>query len=312
MDSLLARYRHHSVVTHPGRWGGLLDALPSDPASLVEIVAGLIVHHATDKELLTAVDVERRRGEVDSRFVSAMLARIVALDDAPLDQPRPPEARLLATCRDAAVMLCAFFRQAGVPARVRYGFTPYLYEPSQILHDHTVVEYWDGGVWRLADGRLSRRFIEHHGIKGVPPTDVPRPLMRTGGQAWRRIRRGDDPAKLYAGLKRSSDFGLWTVRNLFLYDLASLAGVEPLMWDAWGVMLLSAAGTAPFVPAQLDFLDRMADLDPLVPSDCAALVQRFQATEGLFPADAIMSFSPVNGPHRVSLALHRGALERNA
>lgn len=309
MDSLLASYRRHSVVTHPGLWSGLLDGLPSDPASLIEVVAGLIIHHATDKDLLAAVDVASRRGEVDIRFVSAMLARIAAMNDGPLTEARPPEARLLATCRDTAVMLCALFRQAGVPARVRYGFTPFLYEPSQLLHDHAVVEYWDGGAWRLADSRLSRGFVEHHGIRHVPAVDVPRHLVRTGGQAWRRVRRGEEQAKLYAGLRRSNDFGLWTVRNLFVYDLASLAGIEPLMWDAWGVMLLGAAGAAPFVPAQLEFLDEMAELDPLVPSECAALVRRFREAQGLYPDDEIVSFSPVNGQHRVSLAAHRGALE---
>jgi len=301
-------YAHHSVVTDPGAGRYLLADLPADPAALIDIAAALVIHFTTDRELLRSVDTDARRAEVDSRFASTMLATIVALDQRPLGAARPPEARLLATCRDAAVLLCTLFRQVGIPARVRYGFANYLYQPNQILHDHVLAEYWDGSRWCLADSRL-RSFAEKYGLTHLPAANLPRHLVRTGAEAWRRIRRDGEKAGLYAGLKRDDNFGLWTVRNVFLYDLASLAGVEPLMWDAWGVMLLGAAGQANFVPEQLAFLDAMAELDPLQPAECAELVSRFVEAHSLFPEDEIVAFSPVNGMHRVSLAAHRRALE---
>ncbi len=46
-------------------------------------------------------------------------------------------------------------------------------------------------------------------------------------------------------MRGDDGYGLWKVRNLMIYDLTSLCGFEPLLWDAWGVMLLQPPGVPP-------------------------------------------------------------------
>ncbi|WP_160113717.1 transglutaminase domain-containing protein [Phyllobacterium salinisoli] len=223
------------------------------------------------------------------------------MDDAPLDVVRAPEKRLLTTCRDGAVLLCAMLRSSGVPARVRYGFAHLLYEPRQILHDHVVVEYWSGENWRIADSRLSQAFRHRHGLNSLDPVNISPQLFLSGGEIWKRVRNGELPARALSAMRGNDQYGLWKARNLHIYDLSSLSGVEPLLWDAWGVMLFQPQGVPPQAPEQFEFLDMMADLATVTPQDCDALAGIFNAAEDMYAPDEIVSFSPVVGKSTIRL-----------
>lgn len=295
------RYRTHSDVTFPGVSKDRIGDLPENVADLIEVVAGLLIHFETDAQLLDRNVVEGRKVEIDSRYVSTIVSRILRLDDAPLSVARPPEKRLLSTCRDSAVLLCALLRNTGIPARVRYGFSHVFYEPRQVIHDHVVVEYWTGEDWRIADSRLSRAFRRRHDLAHLNPVGISPDLFIPGGDAWRRVRTSQVPARAFSDLRGDDGYGLWKVRNLMIYDLTSLCGFEPLLWDAWGVMLLQPPGVPPHAIEQLEFLDEMAECATISSEECAALIARFSMAKGIYPENQIISFSPVSGRHTVDL-----------
>ncbi|CAN5789321.1 hypothetical protein BH23ACT2_BH23ACT2_06420 [soil metagenome] len=91
------------------------------------------------------------------RPASALLQRALELDSTePLDHPRPPERRVVGTCRHFAVMAAAFLRAVGVPARARCGFTAYFTPPKKV--DHWIVELWSSEErrWIRVDPRVPR------------------------------------------------------------------------------------------------------------------------------------------------------------
>src|ERR1041384_3357210 len=181
-----AYYTSHSRVTDPAEHARLLDALPRDPARLVDAVSSLVLHPLIVKAL--GITPHRDSADdVECRTIPNILARIVARDAAPLDVARPPERRFIGICRDYTLVACAALRHQGIPARARVGFATY-FAPG-FHDDHWVCEYFADGRWRLLDAQLSPRLREHFGIT-FSPADVPRDLFLVAGEAWRRLRRG--------------------------------------------------------------------------------------------------------------------------
>ncbi|WP_269803231.1 transglutaminase domain-containing protein [Streptomyces sp. Go-475] len=51
-----------------------------------------------------------------------------------MHHPRPPEHRVVGTCRHFAILACAFLRARGIPARARCGFGTYCAEGRGLDH----------------------------------------------------------------------------------------------------------------------------------------------------------------------------------
>ncbi len=163
--------------------------LPSNVADLNRVVQGLIVHtdwlgHYTD-DLSAFGSVSRATLPVRQR-----LAAVLEHDGRPLDEARRPIDREVGTCRDFALMICAFLRAQGTAARLRCGFSAYF---GDGWVDHWVCEYWSGryGRWCLTDAQLDDT------IKAVcavtfDTSIVPRDQFLTAGEAWLRCRAGRD------------------------------------------------------------------------------------------------------------------------
>ena len=226
-----AHYAAQSALTAPGRHAPRLDALPADPAAIARIVQGLMIHeHATD--FYGAALPEARRAESHIRSVEGMLDAIMALDGRPLAEARPPERRLVGTCRNFTVLMVAMLRAKGMPARARCGFGAYFSRDT--FEDHWVCEYWIEAEsrWALADPQFDAIWIERLGI-GHEVMDVPRDRFLVAGDAWTLCRKGGAaPARfgiVFSGLR-----GLWFVAGDLVRDLAALNRVEALPWDVWG------------------------------------------------------------------------------
>jgi transglutaminase-like putative cysteine protease len=99
------------------------------------VVQGLVIHYREGERFGYAIP-EERLPEVDTRYAQRMLARILAMDNSPLTEQRPPERRLVGCCRDFTVLFLALARHVGVPARARVGFASY-FDPS-FNYDHEV------------------------------------------------------------------------------------------------------------------------------------------------------------------------------
>jgi hypothetical protein len=117
-----------------------LAGLPVDAAALNRVVQGLFVHVAWLKHYDVYVSafgaVSRTTLPVRER-----LASLIGRDGHDLMRKRQVTRREVGTCRDFALMTCAFLRAKGTPARLRCGFASYLGEGWE---DHWVCEYWDG------------------------------------------------------------------------------------------------------------------------------------------------------------------------
>ena len=231
----------------PGRMTALpvdLEPTPTDVAGVFTAVQGLVMHPfwaAAYGQTLTP----EREAQTHARSAADMLALIRALDPSPITVARPPEREFTGNCRHHSVLASALLRRAGVPARARCGFGLY-FGPDPV--DHWVVEYWDGAAWKLGDAQLDDLQVKALKLP-FDPLDVPRDRFLVAGEAWRRCRAGEaDPLRF--GILDMH--GLWFVAGNLVRDIASLAGMEMLPWDSWGLMPKPNVAPSAAVMAELD------------------------------------------------------------
>jgi hypothetical protein len=126
-------YASQDRISDPGGYDALFTDLPEDLPALVRVIQGLMLHlHWADQAGITLNRI--RKQEVNLRTMKDRLEKIVALDDAPLTNPRPLSRRTVATCRDYALFLTCLLRHKGIPARARCGFATYFLPGS--FEDH--------------------------------------------------------------------------------------------------------------------------------------------------------------------------------
>lgn len=222
------RYRRHSRWTDPGPHAGRLADLPADPVVLTGILGGLVVHPAVTRPF--GIDMpEEAASDRTLRSVERLLDTLLARDPRPLTEARPPERRLLAICRDFAVLTVAACRQAGVAARVRVGLADYF--TAGFLEDHWVAEIWTEAGWRLIDTQLDAAQRAHFAVD-FDPADVPRDRFLVAADAW-RLWRGGQVAGDAIGVSFLGIRGAWFLAGSLLRDAAALDCDEVLPFDYW-------------------------------------------------------------------------------
>ncbi|MEU4694023.1 transglutaminase-like domain-containing protein [Actinoplanes sp. NPDC023714] len=202
--------------------GPHLDDLPAAPDALAGIVQHLVLHplEAAPHHL-----PEERFATNQVRPAAALVTALLGLDPAPLAVPRPPERRIVGTCRHFTVLAVALLRHRGVPARARCGFATYFQEGHGL--DHWVAEYRADGRWVRFDAQLGR---------------FPEPgTFLSGGEAWSAYREGRIDAARF-GVGGTGNWGPAEIRGNVIRDLAALNKVETLPWDEWGRMEASYRG----------------------------------------------------------------------
>lgn len=198
-----------------------------EPISICWPVHGLVIQPTDAAEFHLP---EERLTENQIRPAGELLARLLALDPAPLSLARDdPSKRVVGTCRHFAVLSCALLRHRGIAARVRCGFATY-FQPGQGL-DHWITEYRDDYArqWTRIDSE----------VLGQAVLDRPEHLrpgqFLTGGEAWLALRRGQIDASRF-GVYGTENWGPNEIRGNAVKDLAALNKVEMLPWDEWGRM----------------------------------------------------------------------------
>lgn len=253
-QEILDFYARPAAMTVVNRHRDALATLPRDVAHLARVVQGLAIHQYMAPAYGFKVP-EARLGEAHLRQADALLDRMLTIDPAPLTTARPVEARLVGICHHFALLMVAFLRAQGVPARFRCGFGAFFNAPY--LEEHLVCEYWNAaqGRWILVDAQLDdvwQRELQF----GFNPLDVPRTEFLVAADAWSQCRAGRmDPAKV--GIFVGNLRGLWFIAGELIRDLAALNGVEVLPWDCWGI--IPRPGLA-LSGSQLAFFDRLAAL----------------------------------------------------
>ena len=293
-------YREHSKITSPGCYQALFDALPEDKEQLLEIVQGLLLHRV-DGHLLGVDIAEARLAELEIRTVENMLASILCLDNRPLHEARPPQLRLLSSCRNFAVLYCSFLRHKGIAARVRTGFSHYLFGGTQ---DHVLTEYWDNAAvrWKLADTRLISAYRRKAKVpETLEALDVQAPHFYLAGDIWLRCQYSQDqPSRYGYGLIRSIR-GLRHIQDKVIQDLAALNKMELLPWDCWGYMVWDLPNVAPSLPEHIALIDRVSRATTAHELDLEKIIQLYQHPQLCVP-EKIISASSVDGHKEVVLA----------
>ncbi|WP_211239315.1 transglutaminase-like domain-containing protein [Actinokineospora inagensis] len=202
-------------------------SLPADPVAICALVRELVIqpHEAPD---------QTRLAENQLRPARDLVRTLLTLDPGPLTAGRPPEHRVIGTCRHFAVLACALLRYQGIAARARCGFATY-FQPDRGL-DHWIVEYHAGTRWiRLDPETLGGTVVAN-------AHDLTPDQFRTGGEAWQAHRCGQIDAAHY-GVYGTENFGPAEISGNAVRDLACLNKVETLPWDEWGQMTAAYAGT---------------------------------------------------------------------
>ncbi len=287
--SLLQTYLEQSAVTDPGEHAPLYADLPDDIAGLCRIARGLIAHYSA---LDGSGPEAERLPEIDSRYMTVMLRRIMELDERPLAEERRLNQRLVGCCRDLTVLVVSVLRHKGVPARARFGAAAYF--EAGYFHDHVIIEYWDGERWVGVDSQLSPKDIRTLNIR-FDPLDLPADQFLRGGAGWLACRDGAaDPNRF--GLGSQSPLRGWPILvTETLLDLAALNRRELLCWDSWGM----AANSLGLSRADNEFLDNLAraTLDETRGDEWAGLLR----DERLRIPPVIDSYSPALAPEDMPL-----------
>jgi hypothetical protein len=268
----------HTFYSTPGRFTGLRagEYSSSKVREVVGVVQGLVVYDLAAQPFY-GVELMPAQGEtIHERHVERLLDAVRALDDRPLDEPRPVARRAGARCHVFSRLTVAFLRAAGVPARARCGFGSY-FQPGW-LEDHWVAEVWDAdaGRWQMVDAQLDATWQRMIGFTGDPLSITPTEFV-TAGHAWQAWRRGDLDADR-CGLTSVGEHGAhWIAGNLRL-DLAALNKVEMNPWDVWGPPW--EPGDVPS-QALLELFDSVAELTVDPDRHLAELRERYESDDAL-------------------------------
>ncbi len=273
MDDALSYYAAHSPITDPKAYAHLFKNLPSQVQDLCRVVQGVLFHYGEGGMYGVEVHPERTARD-EARDVPTMLAKLLAYDDRPLTEARPPEARLVGCCRDFAMLLCSLLRHQGVPTRVRYGFS--LYFTPTLGCDHVITEYWDRkvGRWVLVDPQQDTLHREMNKLL-FDPHDIPRDWFLSAGRAWQLARGGLINAQRF-GYDRDLT-GIWVMQQYLVHDVTALNKLEMLIGDLWGLAYVEP-GASP-TDNEATVLDEAARLTQV--DDLSALRHLYETHPGL-------------------------------
>jgi hypothetical protein len=219
-------YSRQGQISDPGGYTPHLDALPADIPGIIQVIQGVMLHmHWASRYGITLNRV--RQEEANLRTIRDRLAKILALQEVPLTEPRPLTKKTVGTCRDFALLLTAILRHQGIPTRARAGFGTY-FTPDR-YEDHWVCEYWhpEQARWVMVDPQIDALQCEALSID-FDPLHMPEGKFVTGGQAWRLCQsKAADPQ--HFGI---FDFhGLDFIKGNVIRDFLALNKIEILPWD---------------------------------------------------------------------------------
>lgn len=289
MTSALNYYAEPDKLTNLSDFKDFTNWLSSDPRVIFQVAQGLIAHDMWLGRYGTKDRPEQWR-KVCTTSASDMLKQAASLrkDGLSLSVPRSPEERIIACCREFAVLATALFRAKGVPARARCGFAMYLAN-SGFYEDHWMCEYWDGKTWIGIDPQIDpfqQSTFENYarstedidpGYKDMLLTLDPMHLTEkhfmTAGVAWKMHREGRaDPNKFGIGsdphkFGLETLYGAWFIRGQLLRDFAALNKVEPVPFlvrldfgQDWKPWRLLSAKDEELSKKDMKLLDDIAEL----------------------------------------------------
>jgi hypothetical protein len=280
----------HTPYTDPGRHTDLLTAVPPRIPELSAVARNLIIHYRA-----SGLDLpEETKGDINARWVAAILDLDQQRHPQPLDAERDPLTRVQGCCRDHSLFSAAVLRQHGVPARIRYGFSHY-FAPDYNF-DHVIVETWlpEEGRWLRFDPEVGEPME-----RLATPQDIPHgpdSPFSTAAESWKAYRQGSIDPQLYGVAPGVPVGGPWFMQGAVFYDAAFRAGIELLLWDGWEA-LSSPDGVT---DEEASTADEIAELIIAADNGDAGaerrLIDRVRTDARIGPGTAVQTNSPYGDP----------------
>lgn len=190
----LERFKKFSRYTDPSEFRHLYDGLPSSPEGISDVVHAQLIHPVAVRILGIELTEEQKNDERNCPSMKKILGKLQERAPIGLSLDRRPEQRVVNNCRGHALFMASVLKSQGISARLRCGFAPYL--SFDFSCDHTVLEAWIGGRWRLMDADATDEFVMSRGYD-FSVYDMPHGVFDFGWEAWLRVRRGVDPMERY-------------------------------------------------------------------------------------------------------------------
>lgn len=233
----LQDYLLFDANSDPGTYGRFYQNLPSSLDALCDLISKQFVHPWDGSEQPAGRKYEPRQ----NYRAQDMLAQLEQLNPAGLIMERTLDQRLIASCRENALLLTSILKYQGIPSRVRAGWVKYVSSDKTRYVDHWVSEVWHEKEkrWFLVDTNPKR-------------IDLPRNEIQFAGKAWLQLRSGQAIPHEYR-----VDDDLFYVRLNFGHDFNAILGTAPHYWEAPPLFHIKMAEMQEW---QLALLDQLAPL----------------------------------------------------
>lgn len=210
-SSVLNFYRQYSDFTDPGELDYLYKGLPDSLPELCRLIRSQYINPYELSAYEGQISEERLNDLMKYPTVKLALVGLLSYDSSGLVQDRKPEDRLVLICRDNSVLLASILKYRGIPARVRYGFAPYLIPGFHA--SHVICEVWNenDNRWMLVDPSMDM-------------IDFGRDHFEFSNDVWLKLQEKEIDPNLYGVPGRHT--GLVTIAMIVCGDVASILGSE--------------------------------------------------------------------------------------
>jgi hypothetical protein len=210
--SICARYLEFCANTDPGKYIDLYKTLPRSLDALCDLVSQQFVHPWDGSRQPEGRIYQPRANQ----SVEKMLENLIHFNNAGLVAARTVNERVIAGCRENALLLTSILRYQGIPARARAGWCQYISGQPDQYADHWVTEVWNGEArrWMMVDTKPKK-------------LDSSQSEFKFGGAVWLELRRGQAEAGKY---RQKEDW--FYVRLNFGHDFNTMLGEGPHYWEA--------------------------------------------------------------------------------
>jgi len=258
---LLDFYRQYSEFTDPGEYTYLYENLPDSLEGLCRIIKSQYINPYVLAMGGGQIPKERINDMMKYPTVKLALEGLLSYDSSGLVQDRKPEDRLFLICRDNAILLASILKYRGIPARVRYGFAPYLMPDFHA--SHVICEVWNekDKRWMLVDPSTNM-------------IDFSRDQFDFSNDVWLHLQNKEiDPDK-YGVPGRYT--GLVTMAMIICGDLASILGTEYATFQFPSILSYAFQNNNQLTAEHTETLNRISDLMKSLDADNLTKLQEIQ------------------------------------
>ena len=163
-------------------------------------------------------------------------------------------------CRDNALLLASILKYRGIPARVRYGFAPYLVPGFHA--NHVICEVWNekDNRWMLVDPSADR-------------IDFAREEFDFSNDVWLKMQKKEINPKIYGMPGQDEYNGSPLMTTVVCYDLASILGTEYPVGQ-YSPILEYVFQNNQFTTEQVEILNRISELMKSINADNISKLQK--------------------------------------